>query len=177
MDVVKEKLSKLGGFVSLQSERGAGTTISLTLPITLAILRALMVSVGDQQFAVPLTSIAESLMVQPGTLQTIEGKMVVNLRGEMIPVIHIGDILGLEHTRNGSRYAIVVGFGERRMGLLVDDMFGQHEIVIKSLGAYFDGLRGFAGASEVGKHEIVLVMDIEAMIDSILLKYRDGSHV
>jgi two-component system chemotaxis sensor kinase CheA len=177
MDVVRNKISKLGGFVSLESLSGKGTTISITLPITLAILKALMVRVGPQRFAIPLTSIAESLMVQPEMLQTIEGRMIVNLRGEMIPVIYIGEILDVAHDDGGGRYAIVVGYDERRIGLLIDEMFGQHEIVIKSLGDYFAGLRGFAGASEVGKHEIVLVMDTEAIIDIALIRHKEGPHV
>jgi two-component system chemotaxis sensor kinase CheA len=95
----------------------------------------------------------------------------------MIPVIYIGEILDVAHDDGGGRYAIVVGYDERRIGLLIDEMFGQNEIVIKSLGDYFAGLRGFAGASEVGKHEIVLVMDTEAIIDSALIRHKEGPHV
>lgn len=177
LDVVKEKLSKLGGFVSLQSCFGAGTTVSLTLPITLAILRALMVRVGSERFAIPLTSIVEALTIDPGIMQKIEGKIVVNLRGEMIPVVRTGDLLGITHADDGGRYVIIIGFGDRRMGLIIDEMFGQHEIVIKSLGGYFEGHKGFAGASEVGRHEIVLVMDMESIIESALLRNREKMHV
>lgn len=177
LDVVKEKLSKLGGFVSLHSSFGEGTTLSLTLPITLAILRALMVRVGQERFAIPLTSIVEALTVDPGGMQKIEGKMVVNLRGEMIPVVRTGDLLGISHSDDGTRYVIIIGFGERRMGLMIDEMFGQHEIVIKSLGGYFEGHKVFAGASEVGRHEIVLVMDMESIIESALLRHREKTYV
>jgi len=177
MDIVKSRLAKLGGIVSVESEQGTGTTMSITLPITLAILKALMVRVGSERFGIPLTSINESLKIEPEMLQTIEGRMIVNLRGEMIPVVYIGELMDLDHDEKGGTYCVIVGFNERRVGLLIDEMFGQHEIVIKSLGGYFEGLKGIAGASEVGKHEIVLVLDVEGIIDSALMKHKEGINV
>ncbi|UCG78767.1 MAG: chemotaxis protein CheA [Nitrospirota bacterium] len=173
MDIVKDRISNLGGFVTVESELGMGTTMSVTLPITLAILKALMVRVGAERFAIPLTSITESFEVTDEMIQTIEGRMVVDLRGELLPIVNVGDVFDIEHDVEGSKYVVVVGFAERKMGFLLDELFGQHEIVIKSLGDYFKGLKGFAGATEIGKHEIVLVVDVEAIIEHVLIKKRE----
>jgi len=177
MDIVKNRLAKLGGVVTVESVMGEGTVMSITLPITLAILKSLMVRIGSERFAVPLTAINESLMIEEEMLQTIEGRMIVNLRGEMIPVVFVGELMDIDHDEQGGGYCVIVGFNERRVGLLIDEMYGQHEIVIKSLGGYFEGLRGIAGASEVGKHEIILVLDVEGIIDSALLKHKESSNV
>ena len=177
MDVVKEKLASLGGFVDIETEKGKGTTFTLTVPITLAILKALIVRVGGERFAIPLTSSSESLVIEHGDVQTIEGRDVYNLRGEMLPIVRIANVYGIDGDVSERSFAVVVGFGERRIGLFVDEMIGQHEIVIKSLGDYFKGLRGFAGAAEIGKHEVVLVIDVESVIEDSLSKQRVAHHV
>ncbi len=177
MDVVKERLSSLGGFVEVETERGKGTSFVLTVPITLAILKALMVRVGPERFAIPLTSMSESLLIEHKEVQTIEGKEVYNLRGEMLPMVSIAKMFGLEGGVSDSSYAVVVGYGERRLGLFVDELIGQHEVVIKSLGGYFGGMRGFAGAAEIGKHEVILVIDVESVIEESLFRQRTAYHV
>jgi two-component system chemotaxis sensor kinase CheA len=136
-----------------------------------------MVRVGSERFAIPLTSISESFEIFEDTLQTIEGRLIVDLRGEMLPILYIGDVFDVSHDEGGGNYVVVVGFGERKMGFLVDELFGQHEIVIKTMGEYFAGLKGFAGATEIGKHEIVLVVDVEAIIENSLVKRKERSHV
>lgn len=168
MDIVKEKLSTLGGFVDLETEKGRGTVFILTVPITLAILKALIVRIGRERFAIPLTSMSESLLIERKDLGTIEGKEVCNLRGEMLPIVSIAGIFEIERDLSDRSYAVVVGYGERRVGLVVDEMIGQQEVVIKSLGDYFRGLKGFAGAAEIGKHEVILVIDVESIIEESL---------
>lgn len=177
MDVVKEKLSALGGFAEVATTKDSGTTFMLTIPITLAIIKALIVRVGRDKFAVPLTSMLETLVVEHDAIQTIEWKEVYNLRGEMLPIIRVNRFFGLPDDIGDHSFAVVVGFGERRVGLLVDELFGQYEIVIKSLGDYLKKLKGFAGAAEIGKHEVILVLDIESLIDESVIKQRGGSHV
>lgn len=177
MDVVKEKVSSLGGFVDVETVKGKETTFILTVPITLAILKALIVRIGPERFAIPLTSLSESLLIEHGNIQTIEGKEVYNLRGEMLPIVGIAKMFGLEADAADRSYAVVVGYGERRIGLSVDELIGQHEIVIKSLGDYFRGMRGFAGAAEIGKHEVILVIDVESIIEEALSKQRVTHHV
>jgi len=177
LDVVKEKLSALGGFADIETKKDVGTTFMLTLPITLAIIKALLVRVGGEKFAVPLTSMSETLIVEHKDIQTIEWKEVYYLRGDMLPMIRVSKFFNLPGDETGRSFAVVVGFGERKVGLLVDELFGQHEIVIKSLSDYLKKLRGFAGAAEIGKHEVILVLDIESLIDESMIKQKGAAHV
>jgi two-component system chemotaxis sensor kinase CheA len=177
MDVVREKLSALGGFVEVATRQNIGTTFVLTLPITLAIIKALLVRVGGERFAVPLTSMSETLIVEHKDIQTIEWKEVYYLRGEMLPMIRVGRFFNLESDASERSFAVVVGFGERKVGLLVDELVGQQEIVIKSLGDYLKKLRGFAGAAEIGKHDVILILDIESLIVESMIKQKGGAHV
>jgi two-component system chemotaxis sensor kinase CheA len=177
MDVVKDKLSALGGFAEVETARNVGTTFMLTLPITLAIIKALIVRVGQEKFTVPLTSMSETLIVEHKDIQTIEWKEVYYLRGEMLPMVRANRFFGIEGDSTERSFAVVVGFGQRRVGLMVDELFGQHEIVIKALGDYLKELRGFAGAAEIGKHEVVLVIDAESIIDDSVLKQKGGFYV
>ncbi len=177
MDVVKEKLSAVGGYADIETRADLGTTFMVTLPITLAIIKALIVRVGQERFAVPLTSMSETLIVNHRDIQTIEWKEVIYLRGEMLPMIRVSRFFGIQGDRNDRSFAVVVGFGERKVGLLIDELFGQHEIVIKSLGEYLKKLRGFAGAAEIGKHEVILVLDIESLMDESLLKQKGAAYV
>lgn len=177
MDVVKDRLSTMGGFFDVETERGKGTTFVLTVPITLAILKALIVRIGSDKFAIPLTSMSECLLVEHKDVRTIEGSEVYELRGEMLPIVSISRIFGFKGDSSGTSFAVVVGYGERRIGLFVDELIGQHEIVIKSLGDYFRGLRGFAGAAEIGKHEVILVIDVESIIEGTVSKQKAAFHV
>lgn len=177
MDVVREKLSALGGFTEVQTKKDEGTTFILTLPITLAIIKALLVKVGNIKFAIPLTAISETISVENKDIQTIEWKDVYYLRGEMLPIISLGKIFDIETIKNDISFAVVIGFGKRRLGLLVDEILAQQEIVIKSLGEYFKGISGFAGAAEIGRHEVILVLDVESIIDKSLKKQEGFSYV
>jgi two-component system, chemotaxis family, sensor kinase CheA len=177
MDVVKEKLSTLGGFIEVFSKKDIGTTFTLTLPITLAIIKALIVKVGNERFAIPITTISETVAIELHEIQTIEWKDVYYLRGEMLPIMSIGKIYKIQTNQGDLSFAIIVGFGRRKLGLLVDEIIGQHEIVIKSLGDYFKGSSGFAGAAEIGRHEVILVLDIESIMEKSLIKQEGVSHV
>jgi two-component system, chemotaxis family, sensor kinase CheA len=177
MDVVKEKLSALGGFIEVYTKKDEGTTFTLTLPITLAIIKALIVKTGMERFAIPITTISETVAFEPKDIQTIEWKDVYYLRGEMLPIMNIGKIFNIETKQSDVLFAIVVGFGKRKLGLLVDEILGQNEIVIKSMGEYFKGLSGFAGAAEIGRHEVILVLDIESIMEKSLIKQEGLSYV
>ncbi|MBI4688843.1 MAG: chemotaxis protein CheA [Nitrospirae bacterium] len=172
MDVVKEKLAAIGGFAEIDTERYKGTTVTLTIPITLAIVKALLIRIGAMKFAIPLSSISETLVIMQEDIQTVEGKEVYNLRGEILPMTNIGRIFGISQDESEKSFAVVVGVGNRKHGLIVDELFGQHEIVIKSLGEYFSGFRGFAGAAEIGKHEVIMVIDIDALIEESVIKQK-----
>ncbi len=177
MDVVKAKLSKFGGFVELSTAKGKGTTFILTMPITLAIIKALIVRVGSERFAVPLTSLSETIVIGHKDIQTIEGKEVYNLRGEMLPIVSIAKLFALGSDNPERFFVVVIHYGERGLGLLVDELIGQHEIVVKSLGDYFEGLRGFAGAAEIDRHEVVLVLDVDSAIEESLRQQIGIAHV
>ncbi len=177
MDVVKEKLSALGGFIEVYTRRDEGTTFTLTLPITLAIIKALIVNVGKEKFAIPITTISETVAVEKKDIQTIEWKDVYYLRGEMLPIISLGKIFSVETDASDISFAVVSGFGRKKLGLLADGIVGQHEIVIKSLGDYFRGLWGIAGAAEIGKHEVILVLDVESIMEKALIKQEGMSYV
>ncbi len=124
LDIVRDKLSALGGFADVETEKDKGTTFTLTLPITLAIIKSLIVRVGEERFAIPLTSISETFGVDRSAIQSIEGRDVYNLRGTMLPLASLKGMFGLgggnggEGTERGGggEFAVVVGFGERRMG-------------------------------------------------------------
>ena len=177
LDIVKDKLSTLGGFVDVYTENNKGTTFILTLPITLAIIKALIVRVGGERFALPLTAITETVVVEQKDIQTIEWKNVYYIRGEMLPIISLEKIFAIETEQSEMSFAVVVGSGRRKVGLLVNEILGQQEIVIKSLGEYFKGLTGFAGAAEIGRHEVVLVLDIESVIEKSLVNQEGFLHV
>jgi two-component system chemotaxis sensor kinase CheA len=182
MDVVKDRISSIRGFVDVRTEKNIYTRFSLTIPITLAIIKSLLVRVGINTFALPLSSISETLIIGKDALQSIEGKKVYNLRGELLPVMQVSDFFEPgSHTHESdyheSRYIVVSGYGERRVGLLVDELIGGQEIVIRSLGRYFEGLKGFAGVTEIGRHNVILVIDVETLTEEILLRHKGMVHV
>jgi two-component system chemotaxis sensor kinase CheA len=172
MDIVKEKITSLGGFVDVESEYGKGTTFNLTLPITLAIIKALIIQAASDRFAVPLTSVAETFFVEREKIQTIEGREVIEKRGEMLPLLRIADVFKLEERPNDECFAVVVGFGSRRLGLLVDNLLEQTEVVIRPLGECLKNIKGLGGAAEIGRHEIVLVLDVENMIEEAFTRKK-----
>jgi two-component system chemotaxis sensor kinase CheA len=177
LDIVKEKLGTLGGFIDVNSKKDQGTTFTLTLPITLAIIKSLIVKVGSEKFAIPLTAISETIVVEKKDIQTIEWKDVYYIRGEMLPIISISKLFDIKSKENDMSFAVVVGYGKRKLGLLVDEIMEQQEIVIKSMGEYFAGISGFAGAAEIGRHEVILVLDVESIFEKSLQKIESTSHV
>ncbi|RMG74858.1 MAG: chemotaxis protein CheA [Nitrospirae bacterium] len=173
MDVVKDRVSALGGYVDIETEKDSFTRISLILPITLAIIKSLLVRVGQYQFAIALSSISETVHVSRSDIQSIEGRLVYNLREEPLPLVLLNQYYGIEDTdHQEDAFIIVAGFGDRRIGLLVDEVLGSQDLVIKSLGQYLEGLKGFAGAAEVGRHEVVMVIDVESIIQEALVSYK-----
>jgi two-component system chemotaxis sensor kinase CheA len=168
MDVVKTNIARLGGVIDVQSERGIGTKMTLTLPVTLAIFRALLVNVHDQQFAIPLSTISEVISLD-GKTREVDGREVTSLRGTTLPLCRLREFFGLTEEESQSReFVVVAQVGERRMGLVVDAIFGQQDIVIKSLGASLSKVRGFAGATELGDQRVGLVIDVASVLEELL---------
>lgn len=175
LDVVKNNIAALSGMIDIESEPGKGTKFILTLPITLAIIQALFVSVNQRTFAIPLSSVLESLIVLSKDIKTVERKKMIQLRESTLPLLHLAEIFQLGgYNMNGDKYyVVVVGLAERRLGLMVDQLLGQQDIVIKPIGEVLKNIKGIAGATELGTNETVLVIDVGAILDEAL-KIREG---
>ncbi len=165
MDVVKTNITKLNGMIAVQSEVGRGTRFVLKLPLTLAIIQGLLVRVANEVFAVPLSSVIEVVRTTQEDVNSIKGEEVIRLRDSVLPLIHIKDVYGVPgETRTDRFYTVVVGIGNRRYGLIVDDMLGQKEIVIKPLGAYLEDTPGIAGSTILGDGRVIMILDIGEML-------------
>jgi len=166
LDVVKTNIAKLGGMIDTETELGVGTRFTITLPITLAIIQALLVGVGKEIYAIPLNAILESNRLLSGQIRTVEKREVARLREITLPLLRIADIFGLPRgDENQKMFVVVVGLAEKRLGLVVDSLRGQQEVVIKSVGSVFQNTPGIAGATELGDKRAVLVLDVGALID------------
>jgi two-component system, chemotaxis family, sensor kinase CheA len=167
LDVVAKNIGKLSGLVDVQTEMGKGTKFSITLPITLIIIKALVVRVGSETYAIPLNSVSESLMIQPAEIRTVERHEVIQLRDHTLSLLRIKEVFQLPEggTQDGRIYVIVVGLAEKRIGLVVDTIENQQEIVIKSLGDILRDTPGIAGATELGNRKTILVLDVAALIE------------
>ncbi len=174
MDVVRNNLSELGGLVDVSSELGQGTTLTMTLPITLAIIQALIVGVGGQRYAIPLNSVLETLLVEASEIQRSEGRELLNVRGEALPLHRLADEFDLDVPPGDRHYVVVLGLGELRMGLLVDRLDGQQDTVIKSIQGPAANVRGIAGATELGDRGAVLVIDVSSIVEDTLRR-RDAA--
>lgn len=173
MDVVKTNIGRLGGVIDVQSEVGLGTKFTITLPITLAIITALLIDVAGRTYAIPITAVQEAMVFDPTQLRTIEGREVLSLRGATLPIARMGKHFGLKTIRapdqeGAKRYVVVVRVGQRRAGLVVDGLAGQQDIVIKSLGKSLEGVRGFAGATDLGDQHVALVIDAPALVEELV---------
>jgi len=165
MDVVRANLGALGGMVDISSTPGEGTTVTMTLPITLAIIQALIVTVGADRFAIPLNSVLETLLVESGDIQRSEGREIYNLRGEPLMLRRLADEFDLSGERtDGKHYIVVLGMGEQRVGLVVDALKGQQDTVIKPIKGPIRQISGIAGATELGDQGVVLVIDVSHVV-------------
>jgi two-component system chemotaxis sensor kinase CheA len=168
MDIVKTNIGRLGGIIDVQSEPGIGTKMTITLPITLAIVSALMVHVADQVFAIPLSTVSEALSLDADGTRQLDGREVITLRGATLPLCRLERVLELERPSGRppprKSYVVVVALGNRRIGVV-----GQQDIVIKPLGRSLAAVRGFAGATELGDQRVGLVLDAAAIVDEMLL--------
>jgi two-component system chemotaxis sensor kinase CheA len=177
MDVVKTNISKLGGVVDLYSVLGKGTTITVTLPITLAIMSALLVRVAGQTYAIPLANVQEALLLDAKAIRTVEGREMMTLRGGSLPLCRIKDLFRLgdvTESRSSRQYVVVSQLGSRRLGLVVDLLLGQQDIVIKSLGRSLSHVRGFAGATDLADQSVGLVIDTAQILEEVLQQGERG---
>lgn len=166
LDVVKSKIEALSGEVEVKSKLGEGSTWTIRLPLTLAIIQALMVVVGGEKYAISLGSIQTIEDIAPEDIKLVQNKEVIHLRGSVIPLIRLANVLDVESTRSSEEHLVVVIVkkGDRLAGLVIDDMIGQQEIVIKSLGKYIKQCRFISGATILGDGEVALILDANALI-------------
>lgn len=166
LDVVKSKIESLSGTVECRTALGQGTTFTIRLPLTLAIIQSLMVIIGDEKYAIPLGSIDTIEDIPIEEIKKVEKKEVVNLRGSVIPLVRMADILEVpvKKPEKNTVTMVVVAKGEKKAGLIVDDLIGQLEIVIKSIGKYINNSKIISGATVLGDGEIALILDANALV-------------
>ena len=175
MDVVKTNIQKLNGIIEINSEPGQGSGIILKLPLTVAIIQTLIVGIADEVFAIPLNSVVETLRIKESTIQTIDKHEVINLRKSVLSLLRLGDEFSVAGSGDGDGdrlsdreiYVVVVALAEKKVGIVVDNLFGQEEVVIKSLGDYRLGYKGISGATITGDGKVVLIIDVASMIDAV----------
>lgn len=166
LDVVKNKIESLGGQVNVDSEPGQGTTFSIQLPLTLSIITALLVKVGDETYAIPLTSIIEAILVDKSEIRTVHGQKVLDFRGRVLPLVWLKSVFHVDHDNDEGNLlpVVVVRKGEKMAGLVVDQLFGQQDIVLKSMGRYLSQIFGISGATILGDGKVALIIDCNALI-------------
>ena len=166
LDVVKSKIESLSGEVEVKSKLGEGSTWTIRLPLTLAIIQALMVVVGDEKYAISLGSIQTLENIPPQDVKLVQNREVINLRGTVIPLIRLGDVLDIENRKSKEEdlIVVIVKKGDKRAGLVIDELIGQQEIVIKTLGRYIKQCKFISGATILGDGEIALILDTNALI-------------
>jgi two-component system chemotaxis sensor kinase CheA len=170
MDVVKNNISALSGMIDIDSEVGKGTSIVITLPITLAIIKALIVQVAGITYAVPINSVLETLMVDESSIRTIEHKEVIELRQTTLPLLRLAEVFDLRTDVERAKrcFVAVVGLAEKRVGIVVDDLLGQQDVVIKSLGSTLSFVKGISGAADLGNQKTILVLDVGGLMGEAL---------
>jgi two-component system chemotaxis sensor kinase CheA len=167
MDVVRSNVSALGGIAAIDSNLGVGTTVTLTLPITLAIIQALVVGVGDERYAIPLNAVREVLIPEPSALQRSGTRELLAVRGDALPVLRLRDEFAVRSgTPAAKPFAVILGLGDARLALLVDRLDGQRDSVIKPIQGPVRSVRGVAGATELGDRCAVLVLDVAALVST-----------
>ena len=167
MDVVRSNIEKLNGIIEIDSEVGKGTTLKLKIPLTLAIIQSLLVSVQEEYYAIPLASVLETVRITPDEIQSVEGRSVLRLRDEVLSLVHLADLFDVERvfSMGEHAYVVIIGIAETKIGLIVDSLVGQEEVVIKSLGEYLKGIEGIAGATIRGDGRVTLIVDVGAIMD------------
>ncbi len=161
MDVVRTNISRLNGSLELDSEPGRGSQMTIKLPLTVAIIQALMVEVGSAMFAVPLASVIEATKITKDDIKSVNGKPVLNLREHILPLLDLGQTFMITKGDSSEEcYVVAVVIGSQRFGVVVDRLRAQEEVVIKSLGDFLSNVPGVAGATITGDGKVVLILDM-----------------
>jgi len=170
MDVVKTNIEKMNGQVSIDSEQNQWTRLSLRLPLTLAIMRALIVRVIDELFAIPLNMVTELVKLEEGLIKSVDKKEVLVLRDKVIPVVDLTRVFAREVEEQADKYVIICNIGDKTIGIKARAVEGQEEVVIKPLGEYLGNIKGIGGATIRGDGKAILILDMSALIDRASLQ-------
>jgi two-component system chemotaxis sensor kinase CheA len=170
MDVVRNNIAAVSGMVDIETTKGQGSRFIITLPITLAMIKALIISCAGRIYALPITSVMELLLLRDADIRTVERKEVLQLREQTLPLLRLESFFSTTRSteRPGEFYVVVVGVAEKRLGIVVDNLLGQQDIVIKSLGESFKRFRGISGAADLGDQRTILVLDAAGMINETM---------
>ncbi|MBI2795580.1 MAG: chemotaxis protein CheA [Gemmatimonadetes bacterium] len=164
IDAVATRVRSLGGSLELRSVEGEGTTVTARLPVTLAIVRAVLAKVNDETYAVPMTHVSETMELAAGVHETVKGREVLSLRDDVLPLVHLRDLVKLPRQPDRLSHVIVLEMAERRAGILVDRLLGQQDIVVKQFDGVRDGLPLFSGATILGDGAPALILDVSTLL-------------
>lgn len=167
MDVVRNKIESLGGLIDVETKLDEGSIFKIRLPLTLAIIQALLIKVQEETYAIPLGSIDSTINITSDDIKTIQNKEVILLRGQIIPIIRLGDVLNVpaaQQQASEELFVVVVHMGEQKAGIIVDNLIGQQEIVIKTLGKLLAGIKIIAGATILGDGQVALILDVGTLM-------------
>jgi two-component system chemotaxis sensor kinase CheA len=174
LDVVKKQIEKLNGQVSIVSSLGNGTRMTIKLPLTLAIIQGLLVRVGTEIYAIPITSVLDSHRIRPEEIKRIDNYEVFNVREDVISLIRLDQLFGIrsDETRK-YHFVVIVGSGDKKMGLMVDSLIGEEDVVIKPLRDKYTNSPGIAGATILGDGTVSLIIDVSQLLDLGLRKEKE----
>lgn len=164
LDVVKSKITALGGHVEVKTQLGKGSQFIVRLPLTLAIIQALMIKIGNEKYAIPLNTIQNIEDVRKEDIKLVEKQEVIVVRNQIIPIVRLHSLLGIPAEDKDLMMGVIVKKGEKQVGFIIDSLIGQQEIVIKSLGKYLSGIDMIAGATILGNGEVALILDVNTLI-------------
>lgn len=165
MDVVNTAIEQINGTVELDTKPGAGTTITIRLPLTLAIIRALMVTLGKQVYAFPLTNVSETIRITEKDVRRIGNNQVIVVRDRILPLIRLGRLFNCSDcVQDTKMFVVILGSGDKRIAVVVDKLLGEQEIVIKSLGDYLGQIQGLSGACILGDGKVALIVDVRSLV-------------
>ncbi len=169
MDVVRTNIQNLKGMIDIESELDKGSTFIIKLPLTLAIIQGLLVKVQDETYALPLSSVVEVVAIESGSVKSVNKQEVIRIRQEVLPIVRMDKTLKTKTITKelDGRYVVNVGLGMKRIGLVVDELLGQQEIVIKSLGEYLGNIRGIAGSTILGDGSVIMIIDVAELVESL----------
>ena len=173
MDVVKRNIEALRGSVEIDSEPGCGTTVTIHLPLTLAIIDGFMVGAAEERYIIPLSAVEECVELHSGVCETDPRRHYINLRGEVMPYLRLAEHFDrAHHASPGARESlVVVRFGRHKAGLVVDELYGEAQTVIKPLGKVLGKLRGISGATVLGSGDVALILDVPGLIEQVTRRH------